>query len=512
VAKTPKPSGIKKVISQIARAAFARTKNPLECLEEIKDRQRRGIQFQEILANLLREARFEVHANPLVAKPRQSDLFASHDDVDFLIEAKWLRRKIDASDVDNLRIRLQRTPANLVGCIFSMSDYAQTAIREVEANREREVILFRPDEIRDLFSKRATVADLIKRKRKAFRVDGKTWFLGQRHTRESSLRMLLPTCDVRIEAGDNNASSIVDATPGFEQFVFTRHIPELPWNGFGGHGVGLHLRLEISSVTELRKFLRYVHEQISLSSQGSFMISQRECNWHGFGVENMLSEIEALKVRYQEARLNYVHHSEDICYFDQCRSGFLLFSGRQSVGERSHLRQCELDIILPGIPVDTQPLINISEASGDFEPSFVPLLERQSASVHFHPPIPVEPVHQIHSIEDGEDQIVCGLVVKNPFRTRKKLLPKDRLGVSVVQRLVSPSFLICELSDWHGVGDRISRYRLTRLHTMMIGDTVVLNPAGTWERILDRKPGTETVNMTKFWKQLGVKRPKKAGS
>jgi hypothetical protein len=356
------------------------------------------------------------------------------------------------------------------------------------------------------------VTDLIKRKRKEFRVDGKVWFFGQRHNRESSLKVLLPKCDVRIQTSDRKSRSIADPTPGFEQFVFTRHIPELPWNGFGGNGVGLHLRLEISSVADLRKFLQYVHEQITLSSRGSFMISQQECNWHGFGVENMLCETERWKARYQEARLDYVHHSEDICYFDQCRSGFLLFSARQSVREPSHLRQCELDIILPGIPVDTRPLINISEASGDFEPSFVPLLERQSASVHFHPPIPVEPVHQIHSIEDGEEQIVCGLVVKNPFRGRKKLIPKDRLGSSEVQRLTSPAFLICELSDWHDVGDKISRYHLTRLHTMVIGENVVFNPAGTWESILNREPGPEPVDMIKFWKQFRVKQRKKTSA
>jgi hypothetical protein len=511
VAEVLKPAEIKTTISKIAKAAFARTRNPLERLQDTKDPQRRGFQFQEILANLLREARFEVHTNPRVAKPRQSDLFASYDDVDYLLEAKWLQRRIDASDVDNLRARLQRTPANVVGCIFSMSGYARTAISEVEARREREIIMFQPHEMHDLFSKRVEISDLIKLKRKALRIDGKVWFLGQRHTRESGITPL-PKCDIRIRTGEKETSSVTDATGGFEQFIFTRHIPELPWNGFGGYGVGLHLRLEISSVAELRKLLQHVHEQINLSGEGSFAISQAECQWHGFGVENMLSLLEGWQERYRQACLDYVHHSEDIRFFDQSRSGFILFSGRQRVGERYHLHQCEVNIILPGIPVDSRSLVSISEVTGAFEPCFVPLLERQCQSVHFHPPIPIEPVHQIHSHVHREDQIVCGLVVKNPFRNRKKLIPKNRLGISEIQRLISPAFLICELSDWHDVSDKISRYHLTRLHTMVIGDTVIFNPAGTWESILNREPGPEPFDMTKFFKQFRVKRRKNAGT
>ena len=58
-------------------------KTPLEkqfeSVANTKNHQSRGILFQEFLRDLLIESRFEVTENPGVAKPRQSDLHASHE-------------------------------------------------------------------------------------------------------------------------------------------------------------------------------------------------------------------------------------------------------------------------------------------------------------------------------------------------------------------------------------------------------------------------------------------------
>lgn len=153
----------------------------------------------------------------------------------------------------------------------------------------------------------------------------------------------------------------------------------------------------------------------------------------------------------------------------------------------SGLHGCEVHFILPGIPIDVRPLLRICEASGDYEPTFVPLTNCAQESFCFHPPIPVEPVCRILSRDESREKLVCGLVVKNPFRKRKSLLPKTTVKYSCVPRLSSPNYLVCELSDWHDLDDRVSRYHLIRLHATQIGDAAIFNPAATWESILEPK-------------------------
>src|SRR5262249_33901581 len=92
---------------------------------KIANPQARGFKFQELLRNIFVESRFEVVANPRGARPRQSDLFATRDGKEYLIEAKWQKGKITSADIDDLRARLGRVHPGVTGCLFSMSEFAQ---------------------------------------------------------------------------------------------------------------------------------------------------------------------------------------------------------------------------------------------------------------------------------------------------------------------------------------------------------------------------------------------------
>src|ERR1700677_2543419 len=122
----------------------------LEKISQISNAHHRGYKFQDLLRTLFNESRFEVDTNPATAKPRQSDLFASQDDKEYLIEAKWQKKKITSGDIDDLRVRLNRTPSGVVGCLFSMSDFTKNAIDAVESDKQRIILLFCPDEVRGL--------------------------------------------------------------------------------------------------------------------------------------------------------------------------------------------------------------------------------------------------------------------------------------------------------------------------------------------------------------------------
>src|SRR5574341_583088 len=118
-----------------------------EDVSVIENKKHRGRKFEEFLEALFKQEGFDVSRNPKVAKPRQTDLFAVYDQLSILIEAKWQQKEIDVSDIDDIRGRLGRVASDIVGAIFSMSDFRDTAIREVEADRRREILLFSAFEI-----------------------------------------------------------------------------------------------------------------------------------------------------------------------------------------------------------------------------------------------------------------------------------------------------------------------------------------------------------------------------
>ncbi len=220
--------------------AVSATKNP----------HARGILFQEFLRHLLVESRFEVHANPRIAKPRQSDLFANRDDLDFLIEAKWLTKKIDVSDIDDLRVRLNRVPGNFIGCLFSMSEYTTSAILEVERDRQREILLIRPDEIKSLLSFGRSVFDLIQRKRKVFRIDGKVWFSGQKQRLINPETFPLPKVERLLNIKSLNSQSFENRSDNHE-IIFFSQIPE---RSQFGQAVRIELTPHVDSISDLKNF------------------------------------------------------------------------------------------------------------------------------------------------------------------------------------------------------------------------------------------------------------------
>lgn len=459
-------------------------------LADAEDPQSRGIEFQDLLRQVLVESRFEVHQNPRVAKPRQSDLLATKDDLVFLIEAKWLTRKIDASDIDDLRARLQRTPVNVIGCLISMSEFAPTAVEAVEADRQREILLFRPGEVESLTLGK-TVDELIKRKRKTFRIDGKVWFAGEKDKRVHGSRFPFPPSQRSLCASGFTGSSFFCRASNTDT-VFTPHTLDFTW-GTSAKGVELSLTPELETTADLREFLALLHNQLGLSDEGTFAISQTGCNWHGVGIQDFLKEAERWRERYNECNLDRPHHSEDLHYFGKCHTGLLLLTARQGVGgaKTEHLHSCRLEIRLPGIPVDMRPFANVCEKVRETLPFFSILDESQSESVDLRNGESLDVLGEVvSSFEAGRDEdAVCGLLVKNPFFNRKSAIPQGQMKWSPFQFLDAPEYFVCDMSDWHDVGDVIDHYRLKRLEAMQMGGVVVVHPVCTWDNILKKQRG-----------------------
>src|SRR5690349_21101397 len=104
----------------------SRTGTLLENFEGLLDShspQERGYSFESLLSQLLHSNGFRVHRNAKTAKPRQTDLIAEYSGKYFLIETKWKKKPLGSNDVDDLRNRIDRVPPDVIGCLFSMSDF-----------------------------------------------------------------------------------------------------------------------------------------------------------------------------------------------------------------------------------------------------------------------------------------------------------------------------------------------------------------------------------------------------
>jgi hypothetical protein len=160
-----------------------------ENLYDEENRQKRGKRFEMLVCELFRQSGYEVFLNPKTASPRQTDMLARRDGQDMLVEVKWLTQSINSPDMDSLRSRLRRSPPDIVGCIFSMSDYSQPALSEALRERDREVLLFSALEIHTIFGGKQRIEELIRRKRDSLRIGGRNWFL-QRRSASTESRLI----------------------------------------------------------------------------------------------------------------------------------------------------------------------------------------------------------------------------------------------------------------------------------------------------------------------------------
>ena len=463
---------------------------------------KRGTDFQRLLLRLLAQHGFDVWPNARSATPRQTDMVARKQERHFLIETKWMSKKIHSPEIDDLRSRLIRTPHDFVGCIFSMSDYAETASAQVIENRQREILLFDAYEISLLFNGKQKLDELVDRKRDALRLNAKVWFLGPKSSAESTDEMPLPKKTETLVTASGEKSSIFCRTENYDT-IYCREIPDIGSTILGGKGVALLLHLHPQTSADLRRLFGLVHRLFPLSSKGSFSIRQMFHCWHGIGLNEFLAETDCWRERYERAKIDNPHHSEELAYFDSFDCGFLTLTGRQRVGDVSFLHSVELELRLSGTPVDTDKFKELCEATANSLAVFSHLESTGYDEIHIHPPMPLEPVAEIHS-KDSRSESVSGLVVKNPFYKNRKKLPASTNQHSVLSMLDATEFLVCFMSDWHNVGDVMDRYELRCIEGTSTANVHAFRPICTWNECVREAPDKKSslANLQSFLSDL----------
>jgi hypothetical protein len=450
-----------------------------------------GQKLERDILRLFRTNGFRAQPNPGAAKPRQTDIYARATGLDLLVEVKDRKRPVDVSDIDSLRARLRRTTSDVVGAIFTTSPLTRNALKEIESDRSREIIVFVEAEIERLLSRRARLSNLIERKRDELRVQGRVWF--QTDAAGQHLNAKLPASTVKFLSALTTAAYFYSKTD-FAHALLTMSMPDPGSGNPSGEGARLSLRLELSSLDDLRDLLGYVHDKFGLSANGAFSIHQDGASWHGAGAINFIGAAKAYLARYEEASMKRVHHSEDLVYFDEFRGGWLSLYTRQHIpdsygtGRDSYFHSSELCIQLPGVPVDVAPFLDLCRYTGNELADFQYIHERRTHTRRLKKPVKLKVVGIALQTYDGRDRDrwIIGLVARNPFYKKKRLPRELEVDESMPHDLREFELLLCDVRDHLEFGDVVDYYTLEGVQTTEADHVQVIRPFGTWNKIVQR--------------------------
>lgn len=449
----------------------------------------RGYDFELVVSKLLRDSGFAVTRNARAARPRQTDIYATLDDLHLIVEVKNRRKKIDVSDIDAMRSRLARTPADVVGAIFTTSSLTANAIEVIETHRGREIIVFQGEEIGLLSSGKQNLWALIQRKRKTLRKQGKVWTA--REGEREFLSVKLPHGETKFRCAEVNSSYFSTRTRNAHT-SFALQVPDTGWGSLCGEGASLTLDIALNSSADLHDLFGLLHDWFGLTAAGAFSIHQTDAAWHGVGARDFVEAVGNWRRRYSQAGLKKLHHSEDLHYLDQLRDGWLSFSSRQRVdleGDRSFFHHSELTIQLPGLPVDMAPYLNLCRYTRNDWGQFRYISQRLTFRRRLSKAIPLDVVGAVITVMPNNDRIAVGVIARNPFFRRRRL-PRELQDEELValQDILETELLLCSLRDCHPECDVVDRYVLQGFEGTATYSSHVIRPYGTWNKIVQYGP------------------------
>ena len=197
--------------------------------------------------------------------------------------------------------------SEVIGIIFTTGSISKRAVKEIESDRTREVLVFLCGEIELLRAHKARLSNLIVKKRSELRLKGRVWFRTGVGGEYLGVVLPKPTIEYMYES---KGSGYFCSKTEFAHAVSSLDIPDTGWSSPGGEGVRLNLPLSLSTLEELRDLFGYLHDSFGLSSSGAFTIHQDGACWHGSGVGNFMRAAGEVWRRYRAAAMERVHHSE----------------------------------------------------------------------------------------------------------------------------------------------------------------------------------------------------------
>jgi len=252
-----------------------------------------------------------------------------------------------------------------------------------------------------------------------------------------------------------------------------------------GHCMRLELRLKIATPEELAGVFSAIARHVGLSDEGTFAIHQSGYAWYGFGIVQFLNAIQAWEKRYSALELTDYHHSEELAYFDSCSGRLLALTARQRVGDSVFLHSAEIELHLPGIPINGTGLQRLCVATQNPDAYLEPVLNfAPDRTRREYSQTSLTAVAQIVASGLDDEQMVSGIVIKNPFfGTDALALPKGKQEHSPLPYLSDAELLVCDLAHWHEPGEIVRSYFFRELIGIWTGHMPLFDIMCEWDEI-----------------------------
>jgi hypothetical protein len=233
-------------------------------------------------------------------------------------------------------------------------------------------------------------------------------------------------------------------------FTFVPELEDIDWVPASGLGVTLDIPLPVQDQATFLTLLSQLAKMGWVTPKGCWSIQQATANWHGFGADALVEALQGWKERYEGFE---THHTEELCYTDECEDGFYTLVAQVSADSHRIVWRVELSFQLRGIPLDPGRYRELGTHFGLSDSVYFRSRGEKSCtrewptgtSQEVKPLASIVPLENLLSGDDRE--WVAGIVVENPFfdgETRARPHPKW-----VPEKICESEYLVCALRSWH---------------------------------------------------------------
>lgn len=441
----------------------------LEELEGLAAPQRRGREFEQLVAELFARAGFDVVTNARAAYPRQTDVHASDHREAYLIEAKWRTSRIGSADVEGVRARLRQQPSHVVGVIVTMGPVSEQALRAIESDRGRVIVILDHSEIRRLVEGSSDLRRLLGLKRTQLVVHGRASGTPPLAFASSPRDLREP---LRLVAPDGSVLPWILGSSDYLDSCWCLSIADIDWVTAAGAGVTLDLDVPVTSLDELKEVINQLRALSWIRPGASWTIQQADATWSGFGPDGLLAALARRQDRYAE--LDRAHPREMLVFADSCPGGWYTVLADLDASS-DWVQRVDISLQLVGVPDDLGELTRLRERLAIVQRGF--FRPRTESSVHSHwlpEPIEVTPVAWVveHDADNPRDpHWACGVAFANP------LAGEDGDWPALVRH---ESLVIASLRSWHPLSEPRGRYVLERLEWAQSSDATLVRAIADW--------------------------------
>ena len=381
--------------------------------------------------------------------------------------------------VDQLLARLHGAPPNVVGLLVSMSGFSRTAIKRVEQNAQRPVLLLTGDEVDELVERGHGLHALV-----TWKLDHLTRYqrveFGPNLASTPPWLTALPEAGVQIFAPDGNELACWKSAGGFHGIIQSISLSNVDW-GLGT--VAIDFNLGLDDAADLVDLLKRLAQAGWMTPDGAWRIEQSAASWNGFASAELARQLRNWTDRYRGTPM---HHTEQVIYVDHFDDGLFTLTADVAASPHRWVRWCSLSFLLTGIPLDTSPYEALTIALPVLNN---PKFRSVDPSVHASGPIrrrrgttvPQTALAHLarHSTMFGDQPDdaptwVEGVVLRDPLHRASRArrvdigLPADSLGRT-----------LCWLPQQHHLTDRVL-HKTLHVSSVHTSDTQVVRVKCDW--------------------------------